>query len=279
MRNSTIDVMPVTGGVGCEIGNVDLASFDERTYEEIRRAWCEHGVIFFRDQNLTLDQYIAFGKRFGTLVNAPSRTSLEGHPEIGDLTKEPEQTHNIGNGWHTDQSYQSDPIRATILYAQEIPPFGGDTLFVSMAKAYDALSDGMKKTLEGLKGVHSYGRLQAKLAARNSDNKVRNAAHGMPDVTHPVVIAHPETGRKSLYINETYTSHFEGWTEAESRPLLDFLVRHSIRPEFQCRFRWREGSLAMWDDFQTWHYAVNDYQGQRRQMFRLMVEGSELKGA
>ncbi len=274
MRNTTIDIQPVTGGLGAELHGVDIAApLDQRTTLDIRAALNEYGVIFFRDQKLTPAQHLAFGRRFGELV--PGRGELvPDFPELAVVRKEPEQKHNIGGDWHSDHSFLPKPPLGTVLYALDLPPFGGDTLFLNMAKAYDTLSDGLKQTLDGLDAVHSLGKLYDKLRSRKADSiKIRDGAPE-PEAVHPVVMRHPETGRRVLYVNETYTVRFAGWTREESEPLLQFLYAHARRPEFSCRFRWQRGSVAFWDDRQVWHYAVNDYHGERRIMHKLIVEDS-----
>jgi len=274
MRNTTIDVAPVSGGVGAEIANVDLSHpLNEQTYLEIRAALNEYGVIFFRDQSITPEQHVDLGRQFGMLV--PGRGELvPGFPELAVVRKEPEQKHNIGGDWHTDHSFLDTPPLGTILHALELPPFGGDTLFLSMANAYDRLSDGLKQTLEGLNAIHSLGLLYDKLQSRNADSITIKPDAPRPEALHPVVLRHPENGRKILYVNAAYTVRFEGWTREESLPLLEFLYGHARRPEYSCRFRWQPGSVAFWDDRQVWHYAVNDYQGERRIMHKLIVAGT-----
>jgi taurine dioxygenase len=198
---------------------------------------------------------------------------------IAEVRKEPEQQRNIGNGWHTDHSYDEAPALGSMLYAREVPKTGGDTLFASMYAAYDALSDGLKATLEGLRALHSSRHVfGATAAARRGDlnGRIRNPEFATQDAIHPVVIRHPDTGRKVLYVNPGFTLRFDGWTEEESRPLLDYLYRHAARPEFTCRFQWREGSLAFWDNRSTWHFAVNDYHGERRLLHRITIEGERL---
>jgi len=201
------------------------------------------------------------------------------YPMIAEVRKEPEQQRNIGNGWHTDHSYDEAPALGSMLYAREVPRTGGDTLFASMYVAYDALSDGLKSTLEGLKALHSSRHVFGPAAAaRRGDlaGRIRNADLATQDAVHPVVIRHPDTRRRALYVNPGFTVRFDGWTDEESRPLLDYLYRHAVRPEFTCRFQWREGSLAFWDNRSTWHYAVNDYQGERRLLHRITIEGRKL---
>jgi taurine dioxygenase len=277
MRNSQLDIRRFAGSVGAEILNVDLSDpMDDGLTSEVRLALNQHGMIYFRDQHLNAEQYEAFGARFGKLTKSNVVKSLGDDLMVQELTKEPDQNDSIGNSWHTDQSFREFPIMGTMLLAREIPEYGGDTVFVSMGAAYDALSDGLKETLSGLKAVHSrqalYGAGGPADRAKN-DASVVNTQAATEAMAHPMVIRHPETGRKILFINPAYTNCIEGWTEAESKPLLEYLFHHAETPEFACRFNWREGDLAFWDNRQVLHYAVNDYAGLRRSMYRLMVEG------
>ncbi|NJN51939.1 MAG: TauD/TfdA family dioxygenase, partial [Gammaproteobacteria bacterium] len=185
---------------------------------------------------------------------------------------------NIGGGWHTDHSYDVVPAMCSILHALEVPDYGGDTLFAGMGAAYDALSDGFKEMLASLKAVHSSRHVfgAAGLAKRGSGDRIGNPEAATQDAVHPVVIRHPETGRRLLYVNPGFTRSIEGWNQKESDQLLEFLYRHAMSPEFQTRWHWQKGSLAMWDNRATWHYALNDYQGERRHMHRITVEGVPL---
>ena len=278
MRNSRIEVRPSPGALGAEIVGIDLASpLDAPSVGTLQEALAEHGVIFFRDQQLSPEQHVAFARSFGPINVNRFFKSVAGHPEIAEVRKEPEQTRNIGGNWHTDHSYDQVPALGSVLLAREVPPHGGDTLFACMAKAYDGLSDGLKRTLEGLRGVHSsrhvFGRPQY---GQEMNGRIGNPEAAMQDAVHPVVIRHPLSGRKVLFVNPGFTTHFEGWTEPESKGLLETLYAHARRPDYQTRFQWREGSIAFWDNRATWHYAVNDYQGERRLMHRITVEGVPL---
>jgi taurine dioxygenase len=189
------------------------------------------------------------------------------------VRKEPEQKTN-GGGWHTDHSYDQVPALGSLLYAREIPPSGGDTLFASMYAAYEALSDRLKATLERMRAMHSSRHVFGpENYTKDRQSRFRNPELATQDAVHPVVIRHPGSGRKALYVNPAFTLRFEGWSAEESRPLLDYLYRHASRPEYTCRFRWQPGSLAFWDNRATWHYALNDYQGQRRLLHRITLEG------
>ena len=280
MTNASLAVRPLSTAVGAEILGVDLAdSLPAATIEAIRHALFEHGVVFLRDQKLTPEQHVAFARRFGEINVNRFFKAVDGYPMIAEVSKEPEQTGNIGGGWHTDHSYDQAPAMGSILYAREVPETGGDTLFASMYAAYEALSDGLKQTLEGLRALHSSRHIFGVEAyAGRGDLKGRyvNPEAATQDAVHPVVVRHPGTGRKALYVNAAFTVRIVGWTDEESRPLLHYLYQHAARPEFTYRFHWREGSLAFWDNRCTWHYALNDYHGHRRLMHRITVEGVPL---
>jgi taurine dioxygenase len=280
MGNPTIAVRPVSSSVGAEIVGLDLADTPTAaTVEAIRQALFQHGVVFFRDQKLTPEQHVAFARRFGEINVNRFFKAVDGYPMIAEVRKEPEQTGNIGGGWHTDHSYDQAPAMGSILYAREVPETGGDTLFASMYAAYDALSDGLKQTLERLHAVHSSRHVfgVAAYAGRGDlQGRYLNPEAATQDAIHPVVVRHPGSGRKALYVNAAFTVRIEGWTDEESRPLLQYLYQHAARPEFTYRFQWREGSIAFWDNRCTWHYALNDYHGQRRLMHRITVEGPPL---
>ena len=280
MTYTYIRVMPLSAHLGAEIGGVDLtAPVSDQTMTEIRHAFGEYGVVFFRDQQLTPEQHIAIAGRFGPIDINRFFATVPGYPMIAEVRKEPEQQRNIGGGWHTDHSYDEAPALGSMLYAREVPQTGGDTLFASMYAAYDALSDGMKAMLETLRACHSSRHVfGAEAAARRGDlnGRIGNPELATQDAVHPVVIRHPQTGRKALYVNPGFTLRFEGWTDEEARPLLEYLYRHAVRPEFTCRFRWREGSLALWDNRSTWHFALNDYHGERRLLHRITIQGTPL---
>ena len=277
MRNSSIEIMPMTGGLGAEIGNVDLATAGDATYIELRQALADHGVIVFRDQKISPAQFRHFGTQFGALTVTPFIPALAGFTDVQELKKEPEQTHAVGGGWHTDSAYRQVPVFATVLHAKEIPDFGGDTLFVNMAAAYEGLSPGLKHTLEGLRAIHSNAHVFGAKAAAKKNNGLVNTEAATHEGNNPVVISH--AGKKVLYVNQTYTVRFDGWTEQESRALLDYLFQHAKRPEFHCRLTWAVDTLAIWDNRQTWHYAINDYNGKRRVMHRMIIAGEPMVAA
>jgi taurine dioxygenase len=270
-----LEIRRLAGALGAEIG-VDLAQdLAAETVAEIRRALIDHQVIFFRDQDLTPAEQVRLGRRFGPLNIHPYVSGMAEHPEVMEIIKEPEDRVNFGGGWHSDMSFLPVPSIGSILYAVEVPSFGGDTLFSSQVAAYDALSDGLKRTLETLSAVHSAAReysAEGHSAQRRKSMSVAEAEGGVGECVHPVVLTHPESGRKALYVNPAFTVRFEGWSARESRPLLDFLFQHCRYEAFTCRFSWRAGSIAFWDNRSVWHFALNDYPGQRRHMRRVTVD-------
>ena len=273
-----MQLRPLSDHVGTEITGVAMTALDDAAFAELRELVYHRGMVVLRDQELTPEQHIAFARRWGG-IDINNYFPLNGeHPEIAEVRKEADQMVNIGGGWHTDHSYDQIPAMGSILVARELPPSGGDTLFSSMGAAYDALSDGLKATLENLNAVHSadhiyshdgvYAQTDQASALRGHDLKTR--------AVHPVVIRHPVTGRKLLYVNGAFTLHFEGWTREESRPLLDYLYTLGTREEFQCRLEWKPGTVAIWDNRATWHLAQNDYHGHRRVMHRITLTGEPI---
>ena len=280
MAYQHIRVAPLSAHVGAEIGGVELARpLPDEVLAEIRHAFGQYGVVFFRDQRLTPERHIAVAERFGPIDINRFFATVPGYPKIAEVRKEPEQQRNIGGGWHTDHSYDEVPALGSMLYAREVPQTGGDTMFASMYAAYEALSDGLKATLEGLRACHSsrhvFG-IEAMARRGDLNGRIGNPELATQDAVHPVVIRHPETRRKALYVNPGFTLRFEGWTDEESRPMLEYLYRHAVRPEFTCRFRWHDGALALWDNRSTWHFALNDYHGERRLLHRITIQGSPL---
>ena len=281
---TTFDLHPLTMALGAEIHGVDLGlEVAEDQFDEIRRAFAEFSVIFFRDQHLTPDQHIAFASRWGEINVNRFFKAIDSHPVIAEVRKEPDQETNIGGSWHTDHSYDQVPAAGSILYARQVPEIGGDTQFASMYAAYDGLSDGLKRMLEPLRATHSsrhaFGRTAYRIQQYSDDvgDRLGNPDAATQDADHPVVIQHPLSGRKALYVNPGFTIRFSGWSDEESRPLLEYLYRQATKPEYTCRFHWRENSLAFWDNRATWHQALNDYPGQRRLMHRITIEGVPLE--
>jgi taurine dioxygenase len=267
---SLLEVKPLTGAMGAEIHGVDLARIDERTFETVHRALLDHGVIFFRNQDITPGEQMAFARRWGTVHLHPHMASLPEHPGIIEIVKKEDDTTVFGANWHTDQMFTPTPARVTMLYAKQVPPVGGDTMFANLHLGYDTLSDGMKALIADLRTVSVYDKKKKRPAAMTP-----TAPEEDPEpAEHPLVRRHPETGRKALYLCHLgITRSIAGMTEEESRPLLCFLMSHATQPEFTCRFRWEVGSLAVWDNRRALHYPVNDYYGYRRVMHRITIEG------
>jgi len=277
MRNSRIEVRQAAGGCGAEIDGVSIADdLDDATIAEIRQALNEHCVIFFRGQEFDAAQHKAFARRFGEIFVHPNYRGMQEDDEIVMVRREPGDQHIVGEEWHADTTMVEAPPMAAILYAIEVPPYGGDTCFANQYLAYETLSPGMQRLAEGLRAVHSDRMVAGPQAGRNAyrSTKVREDAGWRETVsTHPVIRTHPETGRKLLFINHSYTVGFDGMTEAESRPLLDYLLEHGHRPEFTCRFRWEKGSVAFWDNRSVKHLAVHDAGPHRRLMRRVQICG------
>jgi taurine dioxygenase len=271
-------VEPVAGALGAEISGLDLSQpLSDDTILALRRAWLEHLVLFFRDQPLSPAQFLALGRRFGEVIEYPFVRGLPDYPEIIPVLKLEHERVNFGGVWHSDTAYLDVPPMASMLVAREIPPYGGDTLFANMYLAYETLSDGMKAMLAGLVAVNSSAKADA---SRTREDRMKDSAReGKKDyaAAHPVVRRHPETGRPALYVNVAHTVRFDGMTEEESAPLLEYLFRHQTRPEFTCRFRWRPGSIAFWDNRCAQHNAVNDYAGRRRLLHRITLAGDTPK--
>ncbi len=272
-----VDVRPLGGGLGAEILGVDVSrSLSDEQFTEVRRAFGEFGVIFFREQQLSPDQHIAFARRWGDININRFFQPVDGYPLIAEVGKESKHNENIGGSWHTDHSYDKEPALGSMLYAHEVPDVGGDTMFSSMYRAYETLSSGMRTLLGGLRAHHSSRHVFGHDLTDEYDGRLGNPELATQDAFHPVVISHPLTGRKALYVNPGFTVGIEGWTTEESSALLGFLYQHAVRPEFTCRFRWEKGSIAFWDNRATWHYALNDYPGERRYMHRITIEGTAL---
>ena len=272
----SLQLRRTSGALGAEISGVDLSQeLPDDTIAAIRQALVEHQVIFFRDQDLTPARQVAFGRRFGPLNIHPYVQGMAGQPEVREIVKEPSDRINFGGGWHSDMSFLETPAIGSILYAVELPEWGGDTLFASQAAAFEALSPGLQRTLEGLNAVHSASReysAQGASAQKRGAMQVAEADGYVGEYVHPIVLVHPETGRKVLYVNPAFTLRIDGWKTRESKALLDFLFEHSRYEAFTCRFAWRKGSVAFWDNRSVWHFALNDYPGQRRHMRRVTVD-------
>ena len=266
----TITVEPLSPTVGAEIGGVRMSGdVSAAQVAEIRRALLEWKVIFFRDQDVSVDDHVAFGALFGELEVHPFTENLEGHPEVVVIHHD-ERTKHGQNTWHSDVTWREEPSLGSILRARIVPPVGGDTLFCDMNAAYEGLSDDVKKRIDGLRAVHSFSRV---FGARLSEEERAKMKRKYPDATHPVVRTHPETGAKSLYVNAAFVSHLEGVDEVEGNRLLRLLYRQASVPEYQCRFRWKVDSVAFWDNRAVQHYAAFDYSPRTRRVERVTIVG------
>lgn len=275
MAHQELEVRKIAGAIGAEIHGVDLSKpLDDESVAAIRRAYLDNLVIFFRDQTLTSDQFMAFARRFGQPIEYPFVKGIDGFPEIIQVAKLEHETVNFGGIWHTDTAYLQQPPMGTMLIAREVPPYGGDTLFANQYLAYEALSERMKALLDGLTGINTSAKADV---SRTREDRIKDSATAQSNTNfvseHPVVRTHPETGRKALYVNSGHTVAFKGMTEAESAPILNFLFQHQVKPEFTCRFSWRPGSIAFWDNRAAQHNPINDYHGFRRIMHRITLAG------
>jgi taurine dioxygenase len=273
----TIEVHKIAGALGAEISGVDLArDLDDATVGEIRRIWLDNCVVFFRNQDLPPARFLELAKRFGEPIEYPFLKGLDGFPEIITVAKLEHEKINFGGVWHSDTSYLDVPPMATMLIAREVPPVGGDTLFANQYLAYETLSEGMKRVLDGLVALNASAKADV---TRTREDRLKDGAktEERKDFVseHPAVRTHPETGRKALYVNVAHTVRFKDMTEEESAPILDFLFRHQIKPEFTCRFHWEPGSIAFWDNRCAQHNPVNDYHGFRRLMHRITLKGDK----
>jgi len=269
----TIEVRPIAGALGAEIEGVDAAQpLAAEVIAEVRQAFLDHLVVFIRNQKLTPRAQLAFAQRFGQPMEYPQLKGLPECPLVTPVVKLENERVNFGGVWHSDTSYLARPPMASMLYAVETPPRGGDTLFANQYLAYETLSEGLQQTLAGLVGVNSSAKADV---SKTREDRLRDVGAELKVLIgeHPVVRTHPETGRKALYLNFGHTARFRGWTEQESAPLLDYLFMHQVKPEFTCRFQWEPGSLAFWDNRCAQHYPVNDYHGFRRVMHRVTLEG------
>ncbi len=268
---SQIKVEPLTGSIGAEITGVDLRDVEDETFTELRDAWLAHKVLFFRDQPLSHAEHVAYGRRFGDLEVHPFIAAPEGYPEIVVLKSTPEDP-SAAEIWHSDVTWRSEPSLGSILCGRTIPAYGGDTVWADMELGYELLDDATKELIEGRIAVHSF----VKTFARNkSVEEVAALLERYPEARHPVVRTHPDTGRRCLYVNANFTDRIDGMDPAESTALLQQLFKQSSIPQIQCRFRWREGSIAQWDNRCTQHYAVPDYGGFSRRVERVTICGDK----
>ncbi|MGY9006220.1 MAG: TauD/TfdA dioxygenase family protein [Alphaproteobacteria bacterium] len=282
MKNATITIKPMSAHTGAEISGVDLSQpLSEQVVLELRDALNTWGAIFFRDQDITPTQQLAFSRCFGTVepdAHASNIPLVDGFTEVKEIVRKPEDVRNVGGFWHMDKCFLPNPDIASVLYARDLPPYGGDTMFAHLGAAYDALSPGLQAMLETLSTVlvksHAYGigLTPAPGITPEYYAEMQEKFSGI-EASHPVVGRHPETGRKVLYLGPVYSDRFDGWSRAESLALMNSLSEVITKPEHTCRFRWEEGSLVMWDNRAVAHYALDDYPGHSRSMHRITVQG------
>lgn len=284
LASFSLDVAPLSPTVGAEILGLDLSEpCSDETIADIRQALGEFGVIFLRDQSIDPAAHLAFAKRFGEINVNKFFKPVDGFREIACVKREPNQPGSTGWYWHTDHSYDQVPAMGSVFVARDIPPVGGDTLFAGLAAAFDALSPGMQAMLEGLEAWHTDlvcpevadPKLRAVFAERQPGLQENDGTRAK----HPVIIRHPISGKKVLYVNSGFTERFEGWTTEDSRPLLQQLYDHATQPQFTYRHRWRTGDVAFWDNRATWHCALDDCFGHRRELHRITIEGERLDAA
>jgi taurine dioxygenase len=274
----SLEIEPLSTAIGAEISNVDLSrDLSDAAIGEIRRALLDHCVVFFRDQDLSVEAHKRLARCFGEIFVHPNFNTGDHDPEVVTIVRKPGDTRIVGEEWHTDTTMMAEPPMGALLYGLEVPPVGGDTLFANQYMAYERLSDGMKRMVDGLKCWHT----DRKVAGPNSPAALAKRSTKVRDDDdwretrnlHAVVRTHPETGRKCLFVNHSYSVCFEDMTEDESRPLLDWLMEWGHRPEFTCRFRWRPGSVAFWDNRCVKHLALHDVHDHQRIMRRIQIAG------
>jgi taurine dioxygenase len=284
-----ISVKPVAGALGAEVEGVDLKRLDAETFAEIERAFADHLCLFFRDQALTSADFEAFGERFGTLSITYYVPPMAGTRSTQHFLREADAKwgdRNFGDNWHSDQSVREAPNSIFALYSVDCPPYGGDTMFANLYLAYETLSPGLQAICDQLIVMHSSRGLYGPdgTGGRGFRKPINRAAFTLTDeqlrdqlakeTEHPLVVRHPVTGRKLLYLTGPYCIRFKDMTEDESAPLIDYLYRHAQRPEFTTRLRWRKGTVSLMDNRCMLHFAVQDYAGFRREMYRIEIEGA-----
>ena len=273
----SFEVKPRTCAIGADIHGVNLgAPLDDATFAEVKAALHEHLVLFFHDQEMSPEAHINFASRFGEMEIHEVFTPMDGHPEISILEHDRERPP-VSDSWHSDVSYRPEPSMASVLYARDIPPNGGDTLWLSAYAAYEALSDPMKSFLEGLRAEHDFLQAYGPFFRQQPDGaeRIRRAHEESPPVVHPLIVKHPVTGQKLLYVNPTFTSRIVDLSSEESSAVLGMLFKHLLSPDFQVRLKWRENDVAIWDNRCTQHRALGDYAGKRRRMHRITIAGDE----
>jgi len=275
METAAMKIRKIAGALGAELSDIDLAAgLSAGQAAAVRQALLDHQVIFFKNQKLTPAQYLSFAQAMGEPVEYPFVRGIEGYPTIIEVKKLEHETTNFGGIWHSDTTYLQEPPMGSMLLSRTVPPYGGDTLFANQYLAYESLSETMRGLLDGLVGISSSA--QADVSKTREDRIRTDGREAAPTeyvAEHPVVRTHPETGRKALYVNVAHTVGIKGMRPEESAPLLQFLFRHQVKPEFTCRFAWEPDAIAFWDNRCTQHNPVNDYHGHRRVMHRITLKG------
>lgn len=273
-----MQLTPMAPECGVEVSGITLASCSDEEMQAVKQAIYEHGVAVFRDQEFSPEDHIAFGKRWGGMDINNYFPQQGDYDEISVVKKEPTQNTNIGGAWHTDHSYDQIPAMGSVLVARELPPTGGDTMWAHMGAAYDALSDDLKARVEGMEAFHTADHVykEGGLYAQTDMGEHLRGQNLKTGAVHPVVIRHPHTGRKLLYVNTAFTINFVGQTREESLPLLTELCDAALTHNNQCRLQWKPGTIAIWDNRTSWHNAMNDYAGHRREMHRITLSGEAI---
>jgi alpha-ketoglutarate-dependent taurine dioxygenase len=274
----SLTVTPLTGALGAEIRGADLGALDDETFAEILALFHEHLVVYFPDQDLTTEQHLAFSRRFGPFQFLPQIRIDDTYPDLQIVKREAsaQELYVTGENWHADSTFMETPPLGVVMRAIAVPDVGGDTLFANMYQAFETLSPKMQEICENLNAVHTGSHIFGSKAPRVDRYDVPKDVDmeaADRETVHPVVRTHPATGRKCLFVQKTYIRHFEGMSEAESKPLLDFLIDHATHPHFQCRVRWHNGQVLIWDNRCTMHRALNDYYGKSRFLVRTTIAG------
>lgn len=276
----SLSIVPAHGA-GAYVTGVDLNNIDASDIQLMKETLGQYGVMFFRNQDLSPESHIAFAEKFGAININRFFSPVPEYPQIAQVLKEADQSKNIGEKWHTDHSYDQIPALGSILVARELPKKGGDTLFISMFAAYDALSDEMKSKIDDLTAVHSSRHVFGKAAYESAKSdellgRLGNTDAATQDAVHPLVIKHPFSGKKALYVNPEFTVRINELPDGDGNALLESLYAHCQQEAFMHQFQWEDGTVVFWDNRATWHQALNDYQGERRYMHRITVEGVSL---
>lgn len=273
-ETASFDLQPLTPTIGAEIAGIDLRhALDVQTLRDLRTALLDWKVLFFRDQDITTDQHLAFAANFGKLEVHPFAPHKPGYPEVLAITHNRE-SRGRENTWHSDVTWRLEPSLGSILRSLEIPPVGGDTLFADMYAAYDGLTDEVKERIEGRTAIHDFAFFRTRMRKLGkSEAEIEEYNKAYPPAEHPVVRTHPETGKKAIYVNAAFTQHIVDMDADESAKLLRHLYAQAAIPEYQCRFRWSVNALAFWDNRASQHYAASDYWPAVRRMERVTIIG------